>query len=80
MSAKKKDHFLTAVRNALKQYTNPQWLGEHSPLATPYFLGDFLHQVEHPETAVGRGQALQQLLFQAAAANWHAPRHDVDVS
>ena len=70
MPIKKKDHFLTAVRNALKQYTNPQWLGEHSPLATPYFLGDFLHQVDHPEMAVGRGEALQQLLFQAAAAQW----------
>jgi len=70
MPTKKKDHFLTAVRNALKQYTNPQWLGDNSPLATPYFLGDFLHQVEYPETAVGRGQALQQLLFQAAAAQW----------
>jgi len=70
MLTKKKDYFLTVVRNALKQYTNPQWLGDNSPLATPYFLGDFLHQVEHPETAVGRGEALQQLLFQAAAAQW----------
>lgn len=70
MLTKNKDYFLTAVRNALKQYTNPRWLGEQSPLATPYFLGDFLHHVEHPETAVGRGQALQQLLFQAAASQW----------
>lgn len=63
-------HFHTAVREALKHYTDTGWLGKHSALATPYVLGDYLRRVENGTTAVGRGQALQQLLLKAAGAFW----------
>lgn len=67
--------FHTAVREALKHYTDAAWLGNHSVLATPYVLGDYLFQVDEAithtvPTAVGRGQALQQMLLQAAASQW----------
>ena len=61
----KKD-FNTTMCNALKNYTDLQWLGKNSPLASPYFLGDFLNLVDYPETIAGRGRALQQVLFKAA--------------
>jgi tetratricopeptide (TPR) repeat protein len=63
-------HFHTAVREALKHYTDAAWLGNHSPLATPYMLAEYLRRVENGATAVGRGQALQQLLLEAAEASW----------
>lgn len=67
--------FHTAVREALKHYTDATWLGNHSVLATPYVLGDYLFQVDEATTdivptAVSRGNALKQLLLQAAASQW----------
>ena len=64
------DYFLASVREALKHYGDAQWLGSNSPLATPYFLGPHLKAAERPETAEGRGEALRQLLFEAAADGW----------
>lgn len=60
-----KSSFAVEVEQALKHYTDPAWLGEESPLASPYFLGNRL-----PITAVdasGRGQFLQTLLKAATA-------------
>ncbi len=51
---------------ALENFTNPTWIGEHSPLATPYFLGESLTRQANNSTAYGRGQALQQLLRRIA--------------
>ena len=34
--------FLHHLTEALKHIHDPRWLGEHSPLAAPYFLGERL--------------------------------------
>ncbi len=62
--------FHRLVLEALKHFADPVWLGAESPLARPYFLGEFLGQVERPETDLGRGQALQQLLLNSALDTW----------
>jgi tetratricopeptide (TPR) repeat protein len=56
----KKSPFGVLVEQALKHYDDAQWLGEKSPLASPYFLGTRL-----PAQAVSaraRGRVLQDLL------------------
>ena len=58
------------LRLALNSFDDPTWLGAESPLAAPYFLGDALQAVADGETAVGRGQALQKILKQAANTLW----------
>jgi tetratricopeptide (TPR) repeat protein len=65
--------FYDQVRLALNNFHDPQWLGENSPLAAPYFLGAALHHQPAVETAVGRGQILQRTLREAAAILWAAP-------
>ncbi len=60
-----KSSFAIEVEQALKHYQNSEWLGEQSPLASPYFLGNKL-----PTTAIEaktRGQFLQMLLAEATA-------------
>ncbi|MCB8925619.1 MAG: tetratricopeptide repeat protein [Ardenticatenaceae bacterium] len=64
--------FHDQLRLALNNYEDAAWLGEESPLAAPYFLGDALQQVADGETAVGRGQTLQNVLKQAADTLWPA--------
>ncbi len=64
------EFFRVSVRKALEHYGEPEWLGRNSPLATPYFLGAHLKSVAHPETIVGRGEALRKTLFAAAATDW----------
>lgn len=39
MSEKTPDAFLDALEQALEHDADPSWLGAHSPLAAPYFLG-----------------------------------------
>ena len=52
---------------ALENFTDSTWLGEHSPLATPYFLGEhLLHSQAKESTVTSRGQALQKLIRQTA--------------
>ena len=57
--------FSTSLESALKKYHDPKWLGAHSVLASPYFLG------EQPKTDLttdhSRGKALQALLRSAVA-------------
>lgn len=61
------DQFCDAVETAFKHFNEPVWLGENSPLATPYFLGDASKfHAQEANTAVRYGKALQQLLRQAA--------------
>ena len=62
--------FLNSLREALKNYGDAVWLGKNSSLSTPYFLGSHLESVAQPQTVRGRGEALQKILFAAAAANW----------
>lgn len=55
---------------ALEHFTDAVWLGQHSPLATPYFLGEHLI----PQTSNGvkkQGETLQTLLRESAATISH---------
>lgn len=60
------DAFARQVEQALEHCSSPDWLGTHSPLAAPYFLGQALDLVVNDDHATRRGQALQQALRQAA--------------
>jgi tetratricopeptide (TPR) repeat protein len=64
------EQFAAALVDALKHYNDPQWLGQHSPLAAPYFLGRLLEQEVQPGSALARGRGLQRAIFQAAASIW----------
>lgn len=51
---------------ALEHYTDATWLGQHSPLATPYFLGE--HRIPQTNNGVKKqGETLQTLLRESAA-------------
>ncbi len=65
--------FFDRLRLALNNYHNPQWLGESSPLAAPYFLGAALAGIQDAHTARGRGLALQQAIQTAADSLWNGP-------
>lgn len=53
--------YIEQVRQALNRLHEPDWLGQNSPLAAPYFLG---------ATQASGGQALQAALSAAATALW----------
>lgn len=63
--------FFEHLRLALNNFQDAQWLGENSPLAAPYFLGTALQGVSGADTAVGRGQVLQQVIYAAADSLWN---------
>ena len=65
--------FFERLRVALNNYHDPQWLGESSPLAAPYFLGSALSNVADGHTAEGRGRTLQQVIQMAADTLWNGP-------
>ncbi len=54
--------FFDRLSEALDKLHQEEWLGLHSPLATPYFLGDFLLNQPAADTLKGRGRALQTLI------------------
>lgn len=58
------DPFRLQLIMALEHFDDLHWLTENSPLATPYFLGDYLNSEQSPFW--GWGRALQTLLRQAA--------------
>lgn len=62
--------FYEQIRLALNHFSDPQWLGENSPLAAPYFLGTVRQNDAEMDTSSGRGQVLQQALLLAAASLW----------
>ncbi len=69
------------LKLALKHFDDPQWLGQNSPLATPYFLGNALRSPQNgrtadSQTAEQRGQVLQQEIEAAAATLWGAALRD----
>lgn len=76
MSTKKKQKLQTAVsfieqiRAALNHYDDPEWLGNESPLAAPYFLG---HVLQEGTSTTERGEALRQALQSAAVQLWPGP-------
>lgn len=63
--------FFDHVKQALELFNDPAQLGERSPLATPYVLGDALHGRE--PTAQARGLALAHLIERAAETLWGGP-------
>ncbi len=60
------------LKLALRTYHNPKKLGEESPLAAAYFLGDLCNGCEDIEqpTALNRGLALQTALYGATETLW----------
>lgn len=60
--------FFEQLKAALAHYSDPQWLGEQSPLAAPYFLGGVLHGVA--PSACERGQVLIDTLEKTLASLW----------
>lgn len=54
--------FSQALKDALKHYTDPHWLGSYSPLAEPYFLGEELVLALQSPDAHICGRTLQRLL------------------
>ena len=65
-------NFDKQLKLALRNYHNPQKLGEESPLAAAYFLGQTALEQRRTqrETMLIRGQALQNALDQAVEALW----------
>lgn len=62
--------FFDQLKFALDNYRTPTLLGEQSPLAQPYFLGQALHGLLAATTAQGRGALLCTELERAAAILW----------
>lgn len=58
------------LNQTLKHYSDAAWLGEYSPLSTPYLLYDPLKPMA--VTAKARGQALQKLLRNACDKVQHS--------
>ena len=62
------DAFFQAIEQALERCHDVKWLGQHSPLAAPYFIGNLLSATEANVTApADRGRALVEALRRAAA-------------
>ncbi len=65
--------FSATVRSALEHIADPLWLGRHSPLATPYFLGRRAGGDNYPTSERERGLLLQAAIRDAAADMWGGP-------
>ncbi len=59
------DGFARQVEAALEHVGDARWLGEQSPLAAPYLLGQALTSEVFRENTQKRGQVLQAILSQA---------------
>lgn len=58
--------FHNELKEALNHFRDPVWLGEHSPLASSYFLGEYLLEEKiDPSNASKRGGILRKLLREA---------------
>ncbi len=64
------DAFVQAVEQALERWKDVTWLGRHSPLAAPYFIGAVLDHFPNGDAATPAdlGRALREALQRAAAA------------
>jgi tetratricopeptide (TPR) repeat protein len=56
------DAFQRHIQTVLERFHQTEWLGEHSPLSAPYFLGQ---RPAVQTSATQRGQTLQRVLRQA---------------
>lgn len=65
--------FPATVRLALEHVADAHWLGRHSPLATPYFLGQPPPGETYPTGEHARGLWLQTALRRAADELWDGP-------
>ena len=66
------DAFDRQVEAALEHFSEPTWLGEHSPLAAPYFLGEDAPTLAGAPAGAGlaarqRGEQLRTFLLDCAA-------------
>ena len=63
--------FVNQLKEALKYYHQSEWLAEHSPLATPYFLSAALSNVDkRAEMASGWGELLRKEIQKAMGTLW----------
>ncbi len=62
--------YAATVRSALEHFADPVWLGRHSPLASPYFLGEHRLVATRPDAPADRGRILQGIIRQAADRMW----------
>ena len=63
--------YFTHLKTVLEHWTDPRWLGMHSPLATPYFLGDQLHGTD--ATPDARGAILVMEVKRSLQTLWRGP-------
>lgn len=62
------EQYYEQIRLGLNNFDDLEWLGSQSPLAAPYFLGDWIPASDF--SPASRGEALRQALFQAADRLW----------
>lgn len=65
--------FFDRLRLVLNNFEDAHWLGENSPLAAPYFLGEALSGAAEADTPIGRGHILQQVIQATADSLWDGP-------
>ncbi|MBI1299184.1 tetratricopeptide repeat protein [bacterium] len=63
--------FFDHLKQALEAFDNPEWLGTHSPLAAPYFLGEALRQAD--TTSAARGHILRGEIERVLQTLWGGP-------
>ncbi len=63
--------FFEHLKQALEAFSQPEWLGNHSPLAAPYFLGEAIRGAQ--TTPLGRGEALCAEIQRAVESLWGGP-------
>ncbi len=61
------DAFALQVEQTLNHFADAGWIGKHSPLAAPYFLGRALTLATPRDSARERGETLKRVILQAAA-------------
>lgn len=65
------DPFERQFERALEHFTDPVWLGDHSPLAAPYFLGQTANTTSLSASARERGELFQRTVSQLAGQLEH---------
>jgi tetratricopeptide (TPR) repeat protein len=63
--------FFEHLKQVLESFGNAEWLGVHSPLAAPYFLGDAILHAD--ATPLGRGEALRAQVDHVLETMWGGP-------
>jgi len=71
--------FIAVIKEALDHTNSPTWLGQHTPLAQPYFLGHWLANESDAHTPKGRGRVLARLLLDSVK-NLLDPHHSEIIS